>query len=97
MVTETALFDIDTMPSIPIWKRSFVRSAALDRDEIADEQFREANFTDAFGQFLQQGENANKKTFDDLVSTFYKGFCLCSLPISLVLYLPCSRVIPFPG
>lgn len=59
------------MPAIPIWRRIFVRSAAPDKDEIVDEQFRRAHFTDLFGQFLQQGENTNKKTFHDLISTFW--------------------------
>jgi hypothetical protein len=59
------------MSLIPIWKRQFSRTVLPDKDEIVDEQFRKANFTDTFGQFLQQDDHANTRTFDDVVSIFW--------------------------
>lgn len=60
------------MSVLPIWWRQFVRSGEFDKDTIADTDFRTQNFTDYFGQFLQQGTNADLQTFDSILTVFWR-------------------------
>jgi hypothetical protein len=59
------------MASAPIWVRDFTRVATPDIDNLASAEFRKVNFTDFFGQFLQQGKNTGLETFDQLVTVFW--------------------------
>lgn len=59
------------MTSSNLWYRRFKRSDVDDEDLLADTAFREANFTDFFGRWLQLDQNANVNTFDDLLMKFW--------------------------
>ena len=53
-----------------IWVRQFLRSPANDIDSVVTPEFKAQNFTDYFGTWLQQGQNAGIFTFDELVRQF---------------------------
>lgn len=52
------------------WRR-YVRDDTNDVDTIADDAFKTQFFNDYFGQFLQQGSNADALHFDAVVSQFW--------------------------
>ncbi|ERF76404.1 hypothetical protein EPUS_06962 [Endocarpon pusillum Z07020] len=60
------------MASTDLWYRRFKRSDEDDEDLLADTAFREANFKDFFGQWLQRGQNANVNSFDEIMMEFWK-------------------------
>lgn len=59
------------MASTDLWHRLFKRSDEDDEDLLADAAFREANFKDFFGQWLQRGQNANVNSFDEIMMEFW--------------------------
>ncbi|KAJ4301338.1 hypothetical protein N0V90_003430 [Kalmusia sp. IMI 367209] len=59
------------MSTKDIWVRHFKRDAGDDEDTPATDEFKKQNFTDYFGQFLQQGTNRTIDTFDKLVTVFW--------------------------
>ncbi|KAL7948108.1 hypothetical protein V8C42DRAFT_316712 [Trichoderma barbatum] len=50
--------------------REFTRDGEFDKDHVADQSFRDANFKDFFGKWLQQGENAYRQSFHSLLMHF---------------------------
>lgn len=54
-----------------LWWRTFTRSIGPAIDEPAKEHFRNKNFTDFFGLWLQRGDHAKILNFDSLVRKFY--------------------------
>jgi hypothetical protein len=59
------------MATKDIWVRHFKRDPGDDEDSVATNEFKKENFTDYFGQFLQQGTNSTIDTFDKLVTVFW--------------------------
>jgi hypothetical protein len=60
------------MPA-PLYWRQFTRDGSRDVDTQADAAFLAANFTDHFGQWLQEGDNALDRSFDALVTPYWNG------------------------
>ncbi|KAK4224652.1 hypothetical protein QBC38DRAFT_12997 [Podospora fimiseda] len=52
--------------------REFTRDHSDDIDHKADAPFLTTNFVDFFGKWLQQDDNKNVVTFDDLTKVFFK-------------------------
>ncbi|RMZ68437.1 histidine acid phosphatase [Pyrenophora seminiperda CCB06] len=59
------------MATKDIWVRRFKRDSGDDEDSIATDEFKKENFTDYYGQFLQQETNSTISTFDQLVTIFW--------------------------
>jgi hypothetical protein len=55
----------------PLYRRQFTRDGSPDIDIQADAAFLAANFTDYFGQWLQQGDNGLQRSFDALVLPYW--------------------------
>jgi hypothetical protein len=55
-----------------LYWRKFTRDGEIDQDTVADEQFLADNFTDFFGKWLQQGNNAQIQSHDGLVLSFWE-------------------------
>jgi hypothetical protein len=55
----------------PLYRRQFTRDGSPDVDIQADAAFLAANFTDYFGQWLQQGDNGLHRSFDALVLPYW--------------------------
>ncbi len=74
------------MSSTDLWYRRFKRSDEDDEDLLADAVFREANFKDFFGQWLQRDQNANVNSFDEIMMEFWSTpFCRGSVfPITRI-------------
>ncbi|EAQ84601.1 hypothetical protein CHGG_08615 [Chaetomium globosum CBS 148.51] len=58
---------------VPLYWRQFTRNGSPDVDTQADAAFLAANFTDHFGQWLQQGDNGLARSFDALVMPYWDG------------------------
>lgn len=57
--------------TLPLYWRKFHRNGTFE-DSVADEKFRSENFTDFFGQWLQQDGHASSiQSHDDIVSSFW--------------------------
>ena len=57
--------------TVPLYWRQFTRDGSPDVDNQADAAFLEANFTDYFGQWLQEGDNGSHRSFDALVMPYW--------------------------
>ena len=69
----------------PLWVRSFTRSEGFDHDEIADGSLLKILSADLFGWFLQQDENLEVKTLNDLISIFFTMWISTYLELLLPL------------
>lgn len=60
------------MTSPDLYRRVFTRDKNPDLDVVADQEFRQANFTDFLGgKWLSQPDNVNKTTFHEVLTDFY--------------------------
>ena len=73
------------MASTDLWYRRFKRSDEEDEDLLAGTAFREANFKDFFGRWLQTGQNANVNTLDEILMEFWSTFSRKPPPMWSVL------------
>lgn len=74
------------MASTDLWYRRFKRSPEDDEDLLADTAFREANFKDFFGRWLQVGQNANVNTLNEILMEFWSTFSRKPVPMWSVVW-----------
>lgn len=53
------------------WRRNFNRTPDPDLDDVPDQPFITANFTDFFGKWLHEPTNSQKKSFDSVLRPFW--------------------------